>query len=98
MHAALSLYALGVVVRASVHLFAGIVLEGAPHCTLYSDGCEMMPGAGVGGLLPSNPTFRFATCMCHPTRFQTKQLEWTPGPCIYTPFYPPPPVDVQLVV
>jgi hypothetical protein len=71
-----------------------IVLNGKPNCTLVSNGCEQMPGGGVGGLLPSNPTYRFATCMCHPTRFEEKQLSWTSNSCVYTPFYPPPPVGI----
>ena len=69
-----------------------IRLDGKPNCTLVGEGCKQMPGAGESGLLPPNPAFRFATCMCHPTRFEYEQLVWTAAPCVYTPFMPPSPL------
>jgi hypothetical protein len=73
-----------------------IHLNGKPNCTLVGGGCQMMVGAGRGGLLPPNDAFRFTTCMCHPTVFEEKQLTWTSAPCVYSPFMPPSPIPVPV--
>jgi len=55
-------------------------------------GCQMMVGAGKGGLLPPNPAFRHASCRCTPRSFQP-QVRWSADPCLYNPFFPPSPID-----
>eukprot|EP01052_Picozoa_sp_SAG31_P031000 SAG31_NODE_3237_length_4508_cov_28.486278_4_plen_241_part_00 len=74
-----------------------ILLDGKPNCTLVGTGCQMLEGAGDAGLLPSNNAFRFATCICHPTQFEAKQVTWTPEPCVYTPYTPPSPIGIPSV-
>lgn len=74
-----------------------IYLDGKPNCTLVGTGCKMLVGAGQGGLLPPNDAFRHATCMCHPTQFEEKQLSWTAEPCVYSPYTPPSPIPVPTV-
>lgn len=69
-------------------------LAGKPNCTLVGGGCQSMPGAGKGGLLPANDGFLFAGCLCHPTRFEGENVVWTDAPCVYSPFMPPSPVEV----
>eukprot|EP00930_Biecheleria_cincta_P019698 TRINITY_DN14973_c0_g1_i1.p1 TRINITY_DN14973_c0_g1~~TRINITY_DN14973_c0_g1_i1.p1 ORF type:complete len:682 (-),score=69.57 TRINITY_DN14973_c0_g1_i1:89-2134(-) len=62
-------------------------LEGM-KCELKSS-CGPLPGAGVLGLPPEDPSMHFATCMCYPEVFQDGACVWDDGPCQYSPYFPP---------